>query len=98
MIDCQSNAKPSKKDHDLPGIRTRTSGLHHLGRLQIDTAPQQIFLGECFSTKQNKFGRSVGCGSLAANIVSRRKQCLLKDVLLLQLSGFRSSRDFLFFV
>jgi hypothetical protein len=22
-MDCQSNAKPSEKDHDLPGIRTR---------------------------------------------------------------------------
>jgi hypothetical protein len=22
-LDCQSNAKPSEKDHDLPGIRTR---------------------------------------------------------------------------
>jgi hypothetical protein len=37
--DCQSNAKPSEKDHDLLGIRTRhpwsssqhTQPLHHLG-------------------------------------------------------------------
>jgi hypothetical protein len=35
----QSNAKPSEKDHDLPGVRTRdlwissqhTEPLHHLG-------------------------------------------------------------------
>jgi hypothetical protein len=41
-LDCQSNVKPSEKDHDLPGIRTRdpwsssqhTQPLHHLGRLQ----------------------------------------------------------------
>jgi hypothetical protein len=26
-MDCQSYAKPSEKDHDLPGIRTRTFGL-----------------------------------------------------------------------
>jgi hypothetical protein len=40
LMDCQSNAKPSKKDHDLPGIRIRdlwissqhTKPLHHLGR------------------------------------------------------------------
>jgi hypothetical protein len=39
-LDCQSNAKPSEKDHDLSGIRTRdlwsssqyTQPLHHLGR------------------------------------------------------------------
>jgi hypothetical protein len=37
-LDCQSNAKPSEKDHDLPGIRTRDlwsssqHTLHHLGR------------------------------------------------------------------
>jgi hypothetical protein len=39
-LDCQSNVKPSEKDHDLPGIRTRdpwssshyTQPLHHLGR------------------------------------------------------------------
>jgi hypothetical protein len=39
-MDCQSNAQPSEKDHDLPGIRTRdlwissqhTQPLHHLGR------------------------------------------------------------------
>jgi hypothetical protein len=38
-LDCQSNAKASEKDHDLPGIRTRdlwsssqhTQPLHHLG-------------------------------------------------------------------
>jgi hypothetical protein len=23
ILDCQSNAKPSEKDHNLPGIRTR---------------------------------------------------------------------------
>jgi hypothetical protein len=32
-MDCQSHAKPSEKDHDLPGIRT----LHHLGRLNLCT-------------------------------------------------------------
>jgi hypothetical protein len=40
-LDCHSNAKPSEKDHDLPGIRTRdiwissqhTQPLNHLGRL-----------------------------------------------------------------
>jgi hypothetical protein len=39
-LDCQSHAKPSEKDHDLPGIRTRDlwsssqhiQPLHHLGR------------------------------------------------------------------
>jgi hypothetical protein len=39
-MDCQSHAKPSEKDHDLPGIRTRDLWissqhclpLHHLGR------------------------------------------------------------------
>jgi hypothetical protein len=39
-LDCQSNAKPSEKGHDLPGIRTwdlwsssqHTQPLHHLGR------------------------------------------------------------------
>jgi hypothetical protein len=39
-LDCQLNAKPSEKDHDLPGIRTRdlwsnsqhTQPLNHLGR------------------------------------------------------------------
>jgi hypothetical protein len=43
-MDCQSNAKPSEKDHDLPGIRTQdiwsssqhTSPLHHLGRLDLN--------------------------------------------------------------
>jgi hypothetical protein len=37
ILDCQSNAKPSEKDHDLPGIQTRdlwsnsqhTQPLHH---------------------------------------------------------------------
>jgi hypothetical protein len=48
LFNCQSNAKPSEKDHDLPGTRTRdlwigsqhTFPLHHLGRrimiLEID--------------------------------------------------------------
>jgi hypothetical protein len=39
-LDCQSNAKPSEKDHDLPEIRTRdlwsssqhTQHRHNLGR------------------------------------------------------------------
>jgi hypothetical protein len=39
-LDCQSNANPSEKDHDLPEIQTRdlwissqhTQPLHHLGR------------------------------------------------------------------
>jgi hypothetical protein len=37
-LDCQSNAKPSEKDHGLPGIRSldlgsqHTQPLHHLGR------------------------------------------------------------------
>jgi hypothetical protein len=39
-LDCQFNAKPSEKDHDLPGIQTRdlwsgiqhTQPQHHLGR------------------------------------------------------------------
>jgi hypothetical protein len=39
-MDCQSNAKPSEKDNDLPEIRTQdlwsssqhTQALHHLGR------------------------------------------------------------------
>jgi hypothetical protein len=43
-LDCQSNAKPSEKDHDLPGTRTRdlwisslhTQQLHHLDRLSFD--------------------------------------------------------------
>jgi hypothetical protein len=26
-VDCQSNAEPSEKDHDLPGTRTRTLGV-----------------------------------------------------------------------
>jgi hypothetical protein len=42
-MNCQSNAKLSEKDHDLPGIRTRdlwsssqhTQPLHHLGRLHL---------------------------------------------------------------
>jgi hypothetical protein len=41
QMDCQFNSKPSEKDHDLPGIRTRdlwsnnqhTQPLHHLGRV-----------------------------------------------------------------
>jgi hypothetical protein len=46
-LDCQSNAKPSVKDHDLPGTRTRdhwsssqhTQPLHHLGRLFVLKQP-----------------------------------------------------------
>jgi hypothetical protein len=50
-LDCQSNAKSSEKDHDLPGIGTRdlwsssqhTQPLHHLGR-QLDLRPFQTFI------------------------------------------------------
>jgi hypothetical protein len=42
-LNCQSNAKPSEKDHDLPGIRARglwsssqhTQPPHHLIRLCV---------------------------------------------------------------
>jgi hypothetical protein len=42
-LDCQSNALPSEKDHDLPGIRTQdlrsssqhTQPLHHLVVLHV---------------------------------------------------------------
>jgi hypothetical protein len=45
-LDCKSNAKPSEKDHDLPGIRTRdlwsssqhTQPLHYLGRQDVKFA------------------------------------------------------------
>jgi hypothetical protein len=44
-LDCQSNAKPAEKDHDLPGIWTRdlwsssqhTQPLHYLSRRRAIT-------------------------------------------------------------
>jgi hypothetical protein len=47
-LDCQSNAKPSEKDHDLPGIRTwdlwssgqHAQPLHHLGHMILFASSQ----------------------------------------------------------
>jgi hypothetical protein len=51
-MDCQSNAKPSEKDYDLPGIRTRDLWIssqhcysrHHLGRRSHPELQQKIWI------------------------------------------------------
>jgi hypothetical protein len=55
-LDCQSNAKPSEKDHDLTGIRTRdiwsssqhTQPLHHLGCHNISQLKSFRALGRIY--------------------------------------------------
>jgi hypothetical protein len=58
-LDCQSNAKPSEKDHDLPGIPARdlwsrskhTQPLHHL-----DHNYQQVTISS-ISTQTGNFSK-----------------------------------------
>jgi hypothetical protein len=66
QMDCQSNAKPSEKDHDLPGIRTQdlwsnnqhTQPLHHLGRVDgmvVDIQIDIIKINSLISVKKTFF-------------------------------------------